>query len=59
MISFILWIVGAICCIWCSKDVFTKTSIDTVVKVLISIALLCCSWLGLAVYYFILKDRIK
>ncbi|MGN1211814.1 MAG: hypothetical protein ACI4TM_09015 [Candidatus Cryptobacteroides sp.] len=59
MISFILWLVGAICCIWCIKDVFSKTSIDTVVKVLISLGLLCFSWIGLAVYYFILKDRIK
>lgn len=59
MLSFILWLVGAICCIWCIKDVFSKTSIDTIVKVLISLGLLCFSWIGLAVYYFILKDRIK
>ena len=32
MISFILWLVGVICCIWCIKDVWTK-NLDTVVKV--------------------------
>ena len=57
MISFILWLVGVICCIWCIKDVWTKY-LDTVVKVLLTIALLAFSWIGLAVYYFILKDRL-
>ena len=54
----ILWLVGAICCIWCIKDVWAKPKLDQVLKIVISIALLCCSWLGLAVYYFILKDRL-
>ena len=57
MVSFIIWLVGVICCIWCIKDVWTK-KLDTVVKVLLTIALLAFSWLGLAVYYFILKDRL-
>lgn len=56
--GFILWLVGAICCIWCIKDVWSKPKLDQVLKIVISIALLCCSWLGLAVYYFILKDRL-
>lgn len=59
MISFIIWLVGVICCVWCIKDVFSKKSIDTVVKIVLAVALLLCSWVGLAVYYFILKDRIK
>ena len=57
MIGFILWIVGLVCCIWCIKDVWAK-KLDTVVKILLTIALLAFSWLGLAVYYFILKDRL-
>ena len=56
--GFILWLVGAICCIWCIKDVWAKPKLDKVLKLVISIALLCCSWLGLAVYYFIHKDRL-
>lgn len=54
----IIWLVGAICCIWCIKDVWAKPKLDNVIKLVISIALLCCSWIGLAVYYFILKDRL-
>lgn len=58
MLATILWIVGIICCIWCIKDVWTKKNVDTVIKVLVTVGLLCFSWLGLAVYYFILKDRL-
>ena len=58
MLATILWIVGIICCIWCIKDVWTKKNVDTAIKVLVTVGLLCFSWLGLAVYYFILKDRL-
>ena len=57
MIGLILWIVGIVCCIWCIKDFWAK-SLDPVVKILLTIALLAFSWVGLAVYYFILKDRL-
>ena len=57
MLSFIIWLVGVICCIWCIKDVWSK-KLDTVIKVLLTIGLLAFSWIGLAVYYFILKDRL-
>ena len=59
MISFIIWLAGLICCIWCIKDVWTnKTKLDTVVKVLLTIGLLAFILIGLAVYYFILRDRL-
>ena len=57
MIGLILWIVGIVCCIWCIMDVWAK-NLDPVVKILLTIALLAFSWVGLAVYYFILKDRL-
>ncbi len=57
MISFIIWLIGVIWCIWCDKDVWTKKQ-DTIIKILLTIPLLCFSWIGLAVYYFILKDRL-
>ena len=57
MISFLIWLVGVICCIKCIQDVWTK-NLDTVIKVLLTIGLLAFSWIGLAVYYFILKDRL-
>lgn len=55
--GFIIWIIGLVCCIWCVKDVWSK-KIDILKKVLLTIALLAFSWVGLAVYYFILKDRL-
>ena len=58
MIGTIVWVLGLICCIWCIKDVWTKSRVEPVVKILLTIGLLCFSWLGLAVYYFIIKDRI-
>ncbi|MBQ3246398.1 MAG: hypothetical protein II989_04100 [Bacteroidales bacterium] len=57
MVSFIIWLVGAICCIWCIKDVWTK-NLDTVIKILLTIGLLVCSWIGLAIYYFLLRNRL-
>ena len=58
MLTFIIWLIGVICCIWCIKDVWNKQNLDNVVKLLLTIGLLCFSWIGLAVYYFIIKDRI-
>ena len=58
MLTFILWLVGVICCFWCIKDVWAKKKLDNVIKLLLTIGLLCFSWIGLVVYYFIIKDRI-
>ena len=57
MIGILVWVLGLICCIWCIKDVWSK-NLDTVVKVLLTIALLAFSWIGLAVYYFLLRNRL-
>ena len=57
MIGLILWIVGIVCYIWSNIDGWAK-NLDPVVKILLTIALLAFSWVGLAVYYFILKDRL-
>jgi hypothetical protein len=57
MIGILVWVLGLICCIWCIKDVWSK-KLDTVVKVLLTIALLAFSWIGLAVYYFLLRNRL-
>ena len=57
MVEFIIWLVGAICCIWCIKDVWAK-NLDTVIKILLTIGLLVCSWIGLAIYYFLLRNRL-
>ena len=54
----IIGILGLIACIWCILDVWKKPRVDTLIKVLITIGLLAFNWVGLAVYYFIVKDRI-
>lgn len=59
MIGFIIWVLGLFCCIWCIKDVWSKKQVDTVIKLVLTVALLLCSWLGFAVYYFLLKNRLK
>ena len=58
MIGFLVWLVGLFCCFWCIKDVWSRNSVDKVIKILLTVALLCFSWIGFAVYYFIVKDRI-
>ena len=58
MIGLIIWIIGLVCCVWCIKDVWQKPKLDTVIKIILTVALLCFSWVGLAVYYFLLKDRL-
>ena len=58
MVSFLIWLVGVICCIWCVKDLWAKPKVDKVVKLVLTVALLCFSWVGFAVYYFLLKDRL-
>lgn len=54
----IIWLVGVLCCLWCIKDLWEKPKVETTHKVIITIALLCFSWVGLAAYYFIIKDRL-
>lgn len=58
MVTFIIWLVGVIFCIKCIQDVWSKAHLDTVIKLLLTVGLLCFSWIGLIVYYFIIKDRI-
>ena len=54
----IIYILGIIIAIWCVLDIFKKTSIGIVGKILLSIAVLAFSWLGFLVYYFLIKDKI-
>ena len=58
MISFLIWLVGVICCIKCIQDVWSKKNQSTLIKILLTLGLLAFSWISLAVYYFILKDRL-
>ena len=55
----ILSLAGLACALWCVYDLFTTKQIDVLWKIVISVVLLSCSWIGLAIYYFLLRDRIK
>ena len=54
----IIYILGIIIAIWCVLDIFKKTSIGIIGKILLSIAVLAFSWIGFSVYYFLIKDKI-
>lgn len=54
----ILYILGIVAAIWCVLDIFKKTKIDAIMKIVIAVAVLATSWVGFAVYYFIVRSRI-
>mgnify|MGYP003308881754 CR=1 FL=1 len=57
MIGKIIYILGIVCAIWCVLDIIKKP-VDLVKKILLCILVLAFSWLGILIYYFLLKDRI-
>ena len=57
MISFIIWVIGVVLAIKASIEIW-KLEGDTIKKVLILIAILLTSWIGLLFYYFYAKDHI-
>lgn len=55
----IVYLVGVILSIWCVFDLFKNKTIHVVWKIIISILILSTSFIGLLVYYFILRNLIK
>lgn len=53
--STILLIVGIICAVWVIYDVWTQQKMDTVPKVLWSLAALFFSIITAIIYYFVVK----
>ncbi len=58
MLATIVYIVGLVAAIWCVLDIFKKPKLSLLWKVVLSIAVLATSWIGLVVYYFLVRDRI-
>ena len=58
MLGKIIWIIGVIAAIWCVLDIFKKNSLNLLWKVILCIAVLATSWIGLLVYYFWLRKKI-
>ncbi len=57
MINFIIWLLGLILCIKAVLDIW-KMPMSGLAKVLAIIILLLTSWIGLAIYYFVAKDKL-
>lgn len=58
MLGTIIYIVGLIAAIWCVLDIFKKPKLDLLWKIVLAIAVLATSWIGLLVYYFIIRERV-
>ena len=58
MLATIVYVVGLIAAIWCVLDIFKKPKLNLLWKIVLAIAVLAFSWIGLLVYYFLIRDRI-
>ncbi|MBO7644316.1 MAG: hypothetical protein J6S62_05085 [Bacteroidales bacterium] len=58
MLGTIIYIIGVIAAIWCVLDILKKNKLSLLWKIVLIIAVLATSWIGLLVYYFLIKDRI-
>ncbi len=54
----IIWLIGVIAAIWCVLDIFKKNSLNLLWKIILCIAVLATSWIGLLVYYFWLRKKV-
>lgn len=58
MLGTILYILGIVAAVWCVIDIFKHNKLQPLYKVLLAIAVLAFSWIGFAVYYFLIRNKI-
>ena len=58
MVSTIIYILGIVCAVWCVLDIFKTAKCGLAGKIIASILVLCFSWIGFAVYYFLVRGKI-
>ena len=59
MTQIVYW-VGVILAIYAVYEIFTKkTATELWIKVVVSLLVLCTSWIGLVVYFLFVRDRLK
>ena len=58
MLGTILYILGIVAAVWCVIDIFKHDKLQLLYKVLLAIAVLAFSWIGFAVYYFLIRNKI-
>lgn len=57
MLGTILYVLGIVCAVWCVLDIFKTAKCGLVGKILLSVGVLLLSWIGFAVYYFLLRGK--
>lgn len=55
----ILYILGIVAAIWCVLDIFKASKIDGIMKLVLAVLVLAASWVGFALYYFFVRERIQ
>ena len=56
MTGLIIWIVGLVLSIKAALEIYRLEG-DFIKKVLFIVLVLCCSWIGLAVYYLFAREK--
>ncbi|MBQ7951979.1 MAG: hypothetical protein IJ286_02575 [Alistipes sp.] len=60
MISTLIYLLGVALGVYAVYEIFTKkTATEMTTKVLSALLILLTSWIGIAVYYFYLRDKLK
>lgn len=57
MIGFIIWIIGVVLTIKADVEIW-NLNVDPVKKIVVIVLLVLTSWLGIAVYYLVAKDKL-
>ena len=57
MIGFIIWIVGGVLTIKAAIEIWNLND-DPVKKIVVIVLLVLTSWIGIAVYYLVAKDKL-
>lgn len=57
MIGFIIWIIGVVLTIKAAIEIW-NLNVDPVKKIVVIVLFVLTSWLGIAVYYLVAKDKL-
>lgn len=57
MIAFIIWIIGVVLTIKAAVEIW-NLNVDSVKKIVVIVLLVLTSWIGIAVYYLVAKDKL-
>ncbi len=58
MLAKIVYILGILAAIWCVLDIFKNAKAGIIGKIILAVVVVATSWLGFAVYYFLLRGKV-